>query len=232
MGFGMNYDTQTGDIVPIIKYDARAGRLFRIDRADGVNTPVDITANFKAVLDLENVEAGFMNFDTGGAPDFVLVPLGEQMPQKPSDKHRQGVRLMLKLSKECAAPGVLADGKGDIREIASVAKAALRGFDELHTLYQAGEKQNPGKLPVVTLKTTLPIQSGSGAQKSTNYQPVFQIVQWVPRPQDLIHKPKARSNGEVAAKPATQATPPATGSTQVSAPVARQAEPAAAEDFG
>lgn len=224
MGFGMNYDTQTGDIVPICKYDARAGRFFRIDRADGINTPADITANFVAVIDLENVEAGFMNFDTGGAPDFVLVPLGEQMPQQPSPKHRQGVRLMLKLGRDCG-------GDTPVREIASVAKAALRGFDELHTTYQTGVKQNPGKLPVVKLKTTIPITSGSGAQKSTNYQPVFEIVQWVPRPQDLIHKPKARNNGgQVGTK--QQATPPATGSTQVSAPVARQPEPAGAEDFG
>ena len=86
MAFGFNYESSGGDIIPIVKFDARAGRFFRIDRSDGVNNPVDITSSFKAVMDFENIEVGFINFDTGGASDFVMVPLGTPMPQKPGDK--------------------------------------------------------------------------------------------------------------------------------------------------
>ena len=230
MALGLDYSVGGGDIIPIVKYDAKAGRVFRIDRVDGTNTPVDITRSFKAVVDMENVEVGFINFPIGAAPEFALVPLGTQLPARPSDKHKQGVRLMLKLSKECG---------GDVREMATCAKAAMRGVDELHDAYVGGAKANPGKLPVVTLKDTLPINSGQGAQKSTNYQPVFEIVGWVARPADLIFKPKTKSivkqtNGAITNAASTQRTPPATGSTRVDAPPAAPIPTAdeLANDFG
>ena len=134
MALGLDYSVGGGDIIPIIKYDSKAGRVFRIDRADGTNTPVDITRSFKAVVDMENVEVGFINFPIGAAPEFALVPLGTQLPARPSDKHKQGVRLMLKLSKECG---------GDVREMATCAKAAMRGVDKGYVAYVGGAKANP-----------------------------------------------------------------------------------------
>lgn len=218
MGFGLNYEsTGGGDIVPIIKYDARAGRMFRIDRVNGVNEPEDITKTFKAVVDLENVEVGFMDFPTGSAPIFVLVPLGDPMPSHPGGNAKQGVRIMLKLSKDCG---------GDVRELATSAKAAMRGLDELHTAFVEGQKKHAGKLPVVAMKDTIAISSEGQGKKTTNYQPVFEIVSWVARPADLVHKPKARSTQTAPAS----SGPPATGSTKVEAPAKR--EMADAEDFG
>ena len=43
MPFGLNISG--GDFLPIVKYDARAGRFFRVDRDDetGEREPVDIT---------------------------------------------------------------------------------------------------------------------------------------------------------------------------------------------
>ena len=43
MGLGLKINSGSKDFLPIIKYDSRAGRVFRVDRADGVSTPVDIT---------------------------------------------------------------------------------------------------------------------------------------------------------------------------------------------
>lgn len=224
MGFGLNYDTQSGDIIPIVKYDARAGRMFRVDRKDGTNTPVDITRAFKAVMDLENVEVGFIDFNTGGAPLFVLAPLGSPMPQNPGGGAKQGVRLMMKLGKECG---------GDVRELATCAKAAMRGLDELHSTYEAERGHNAGKLPVVSIKDTIAITSEGQGQKTTNYQPVFEIVGWAPRPADLVFKVKGSGSKPAAANGAQRPAPPATGSTQVSAPAAKQPAMAGAEeDFG
>ncbi|HKD75563.1 MAG TPA: hypothetical protein VKB76_08720, partial [Ktedonobacterales bacterium] len=78
--FGFSTTPSTGgDFLPIIKYDARAGRIFRMDRAEigngFENKAVDITANFKAMFDLESVETGWIDFTPGSAPDFNLVPL-------------------------------------------------------------------------------------------------------------------------------------------------------------
>jgi len=232
MALGFNYSTgggDNGDIVPFVKYDARAGRFFRNDRSEvnGAysNNAVDITSNFKAVMDLENLEVGYLLFAAGAAPQFLLVKLGDPMPHKPADpKWKQGVRVMMKLSADCG---------GDVRETSSNAAAFLKGFDDLHSLYEAGKAANPGKLPIVVLKTTTPITSGSGDKKSTNYQPVFEISGWAPRPKDLVHV--AKGSSQAATTTPTTASPasaPSTGSTQVGAPAAKQLEPAGAEDFG
>ena len=75
--FGFSTEPTSGDFLPIIKYDARAGRFFRIDRGANGNEPVDITDSFAAVFDFENVEVGWMNF-SGPQPDFKLVPMGKR----------------------------------------------------------------------------------------------------------------------------------------------------------
>jgi hypothetical protein len=182
MALGLNYDTSGGgDFLPIVKYDARAGRIFRIDREDRINTPIDITRSFKAVVDLENIEVGWLDFNTGGAPVMALARYGDTFPANPGGQAKQGVRMLMKLGKECGS---------DVREMATSAKAAMRGIDALHTAYQEGEKQNPGKLPVVALKDTIAISSEGSGVKTTNYQPVFEIIGWVARPVDLEYKPR------------------------------------------
>lgn len=227
MALGLNYSSGGGgDIIPFVKYDARAGRFFRRDRSEQggqyVSNDVDVTAAFKAVVDLENVEVGFMKFGNGSAPEFLLVKLGDPMPHKPADPgFKQGARIMMKLHQSCG---------GDVRECASNAAAFLKGVDDLHTAFEAGRAANPGKLPVVILKTTTPITSGSGQKKSTNYQPVFEITGWAPRPVDLVHVAKG-STAQQQTQQQPAASAPATGSTQVSAPAAKQPE-MADEGFG
>lgn len=229
MALGLTYGSGGGDFTAIMKYDARAGRMFRDDRkqdASGawVKDSVDVTSTFKAVFDFENIEVGYINFPQGSAPDFCMVSLGDPMPQRPSPSHNQGVRFMLKLSKDAAGDGVA------IRELAGTSAAFRMGIDALHDAYEAGKSTNLGKLPIVALKTTLPITSGQGAKKSTNYQPVFEIVGWASRPEDLVFVPKART--VQLAPAATTSTAPATGSTVAAPPPQKQAEMAGAEDFG
>jgi hypothetical protein len=62
---------------------------------------------------------------------------------------------------------------GDCRELAGTANVFLSGIDALHDQYLAGMASNPGKLPVVELTDTIARESGQGAKKSTNYQPIF-----------------------------------------------------------
>jgi hypothetical protein len=227
MALGVNYETADGgDIMPIIKYDSRSGRVQRIDRVDGDSNSkiVEITKTFKALFDFENVETGFIEFATGGAPSFSVTRLADGKPAvRPTPAHKAGVRIMVKLHKDCG---------GDVRELASVAKAFLRGIDELHNAYLEGVKlpANAGKLPVVVIKDTIPVTSEGGGQKSTNYSPVFDIVGWAPRPADLVYVPK-----HAASAPAHGARgAPHTGSTQVGAPppAAPPAAAAQANDFG
>lgn len=220
MALGFNFGGGAGsgggnsEIIPILKYDARAGRLSRRDYENGEYVNADVTRSFKAVADLENIEVGWINFNTGSAPDMVLARHGEAHPSQPSSDHKQGVRLLVKLGKECG---------GDIREIAGNAKSMLRGIDELHNDYLKGVIDNPNKLPVIVLKDTVPVTTGEGTKKSTNYVPIFEIVSWVARPADLVYVPKARINA-----PASGGAP-ITGSRQVNAPASAVSSE---DDFG
>lgn len=220
-GFSTVASSAGGDFLPICKYDARAGRMFRMDRendgAGWVNNQVDITKNFKAVMDFENLETGWIDFNTGGAPVFAMVPLGSPLPQQPTPNAKNGVRFMLKLSKDVG-------GDKPIRELASTAKAFLAGIEDVFLAYKADAANNAGKLPVVALDDTMPIKSGQGDKQSTNYQPQFKIVSWVARG-DL--QPQARGMAAIT----TPSAPPATGSTQV-APPAPASAVADDEDFG
>jgi hypothetical protein len=204
MSLGFNFSSDSGEIIPIIKFNAKAGRMVRRDRVNGENDEVDITKIFKAVFDLENIEVGFINFDTGSAPDFAVARIGEGPRQRPSDKHKQGARILVRLAKDCG---------NDVRELASTAKSFLMGLSALHDAYEAGAKANPGKLPVVVLADPKPITTGEGTKRSTNYAPVFEIVSWVARPADLVFT----SKGGAPTAPSRSETPPSTGSTKVSA---------------
>jgi hypothetical protein len=225
--FGFSTEaTGGGDFTPIVKYDARAGRIFRVDRVqttDGFTSePVDITATFKAVFDFENIEVGWIDFPVGSAPSFALVPLGKALPDRPSAKHKNGLRVLIKLGTSCG-------GDKRVREIAGTSKSFLAGIEEVFLAYGKDKAKYPGQLPVLSLVSTTPVTSGNGAQKSTNYRPTFRIDGWAKRPDDLIHisvatpAAGATTNGSGAA--------PFTGAQTVPPPN-RMAQQNLDDDFG
>ncbi len=187
-----------GDFLPIVQYDARSGRIFRTDKDNGITEKVDITRMFKALFDFEQVEVGWIMFAAGTAPDFKMAPYGQQMPPRPPGEYKQGIRMRVKL-----APSI----GGDVRELASTAGAFLRGINIAHDAYLAAASTNPGKLPVLTLEDATPVESGGGTKKSTNYQPVFAIAGWAPRPADMpLTAGGAAANGNGAHAPAPAPT--------------------------
>jgi hypothetical protein len=225
--FGFPTSPSTGgDFTLFVKFDARAGRPYRMDRVNTGNgfesQAVDITADFKAIFDLENVETGWILFIPGSAPDFKLVRVGDEFPDKPSANHKRGIRFMLKLSKDCAGESAA------VREIASTSKAFLTGVEALYLDYLEKKAANPGKLPIVVLEKVEPIKTGSGAKSSTNFQPIFRIVGWAPRG-DLTFVPKATPPAAPEPQTPQGATPPSTGSTRAQAP-SQEEEPD--DDFG
>lgn len=214
--FGFSTEPSSGgDFTPICKYDARAGRVFRVDRVQSTegfsSDPVDITQTFKAVVDFENVETGWMDFPPGSAPSFALIPLsklgnGHTLPDRPSPRHKNGVRFLLKLSKACG-------GDKPVRELAGTSKAFLSGVEEVYGEYLRDKAKYPGMLPAISIASTTPVKSGSGAQVSTNYRPKFRIDGWAKRPEDLVYLRPSVAPVEPLAK-----TPPATGSQTVPPP--------------
>lgn len=228
--FGFSVEPSSGgEFLPILKYDARAGRFFRVDRMDTgtgfVSEAVDITGHFKAVVDFDNVEVGWMLFPVGSAPVMALVPIGEQLPARPGKDFKNGIRFLVKLSKECVGP----DNKS-IREVAGTSRAFLSGVQAAYLEYKADREKNPGKLPVLTLVKTTPVKTGSGERSSTNYQPEFRIAGWVARG-DLKPMPKAMAtatNGSGQTVTQSDAAP-ATGAKPMAPP---KQEASLADDFG
>lgn len=224
MALGFSENTGGGsDRLDYLKYNARAGRLYRVDREnDGsgwVTSETEITNNFTAVADIENIEVGWMHFPTGAAPVFRLSKIGEPKPARPNADFTEGFRLVMKLS------AATAEGKSAIRELTGNAKVIRKGMDELHNEYLEGIKDNPGKLPVVKLEKTIPVVIENKHGKQTNYQPVFKIIKWVPRPEDL--QPVA----SVPASSAPASAPPSTGSKTVAPPAAAKV-PELEDEFG
>lgn len=170
------------DFMPYVKYDGKAGRIFRADKTDDGTNNVDITRTFKAVFDFENVSIGYIQYTTGAAPDFKLVPFGSPMPERPVGKYKPGIRMHVKLAKECG---------GDVREISSSASVFLAGINAVHDEYLKAAPANPGKLPVIVLHDTIPVTTKVKGQVATNYQPVFTIAGWAPRPADMTATAKA-----------------------------------------
>jgi hypothetical protein len=229
-----------GDFLPIVKYDARAGLWFRIDRADSgqgfMPEPVDVTRNFRAIFDLENLETGWIAFPSGSAPLSALIGMKALLakeaafPASPGETYKHGVRFMLKLAKDIG-------GDKPVREVMGTSKAFLNGIEALFKDYLKDAPANAGKLPVVVMDGIAMIKTGSGNRVSSNYRPNLRIASWVPRG-DLEWKPRANiTTAAATAAPASAgngaapAGPPATGSTRAQAP-APAAQNSDLSDFG
>jgi hypothetical protein len=221
MAFGGFFDGvgESGSYLPIVKYDSRSGRISRRDRENGENNDVDITRSFKAIFDFENVEIGWINFNTGGAPEFRVARYadGVNIDKPASEGFKRGVRFVVKLSKDCG---------GDVREFASNAAAFLDGAKSLMEAYEAGVKNNAGKLPVVELKDTVAKTTTGGAMKTTNYAPVWEITGWVKRPDDFVYTPRSAPSSASPSSNGSGGSIASTGSTKVAPP------PADEDDFG
>lgn len=189
-----------GNRTPIVKYDARAGRWFRVDGKEAT----DITQSFSAVFDLATIEIGWAKFSAGQAPDTSFARVPQAMPSQPSADHRRAVRLHLKLAKSLG---------GDVRELMTQAAIVMQAIDQLHDAYVAAPESAQGKLPVVACPGTEAVATSTGAGKSTNYKPLLQIVSWVSRPADLLITDAPTPRGDA------RATPPATGSEIMPPPV-------------
>jgi len=202
MALGLNTGSGGGDFLPICIYDARAGRMFKVERTQGMggweSNRVDISSPPPAfAVDIGSIEVGWIMFGVAG-PDFQLVPLGHPLPAQPSKEHKQGFRVKLS--------GRVIDG---IREFSHTAKCVLGAMDELHTRFEAAPEAAQGKIPVVRLAGTTPIVTKGPQGNTTAYAPVLEIVAWTDRAPEMGERtvPAPGSNA-TPARPATAHVPP------------------------
>jgi len=213
-----------GEIQPYINYDAKAGRMFRVDRSqqgDGTwaTDKIEITNTVQMVMDLANIRVGWINYTTQG-PVRKLVVLGQEpIPARPDDKNaegkpafKQGFEINLLLDK--------ASGGGVPRVFGSAAGCVIEAMDALHDAFSSAPESKAGKLPIVKIASVQPVKAG----QSTNYKPAFAIVSWIDRPPTLA--------GGAVASVSAPATAPSTGSTVVPPPAPQPTALAGASDFG
>lgn len=175
----MALNLNSGDFKPFVKYNAKAGRWsIRKDKADvEVQNPV-------FVADFEGIRTGYFYFRDGAAPEKILDPSLTQMAPKPDKTYidtKDGNKV-----KPCFIRGFELNlyspsNFGGLVEFSATAGVTCQAINELHSLYEAGLKENPGKLPVVEVKGSEAIKGDYG----TNYKPLFVIQKWIDRPNDM-----------------------------------------------
>jgi len=180
-------DGDGGARLPVLSYNAKAGRLFTLDReqnSEGLweTSKVDVTMAQPAfAVDLGCLEIGWIYFHKAAAPSFVVTPYGQPMPAKPPSpggvddngkptQYKQGFRLK-----------VVGKDIGGVRELSGNSGAVIEGLNQLHTDYEAAPEAAAGMIPLVKMTMAVPIKSG----KSENFMPVFTVQKWVARPDIL-----------------------------------------------
>jgi hypothetical protein len=208
--------TGGGDRLPILKFDARAGRLFTIDRSqatDGtwVTHQTDITMSQPPFcVDFGSLEVGWAHFAPGGAPLWAVAFYGQPQVPRPASPGNDEQNKPLQF-KQAFRVKVAGQGIGGARELGGNSAALINGMNDLHTRYEAAPEAGTGQIPVVRMSSTMAVKAG----QSTNYMPVFEIVGWTERPKLLGER--------MVPVPGRQVTAPAATSVPVPPPAPRPA---------
>jgi hypothetical protein len=182
MAFGLNTPT-VADFREIIKYDAHAGRLIRVDynAETREKTLVDITnPPPRFAIDFGRLEVGYGHFSATG-PEFRLVPEGRPLPSQPTDKDDQG---RLKFRQAVRVP-VIGRVLGGHREWSSGANCVLEAIEQLYNEFRQRPEAHAGQIPIIELRSTIPITMGRGARQRTIYAPNLVIAGWTDRIKDM-----------------------------------------------
>jgi len=204
MALGFSTESRgSGDILPIVKFDAKGGDWIAQDRVQGADgtwgkQENELATPFKFVADMAAMQVGYLSF-ASGAPDFHMVNIGEPMPAKPSDEHKQAVRFR-----------VLIQGEAGPREFSHSAKTVLRVIDALHDEFEAERHANAGKVPVIEAGTpeTVKVQSPQGELRFK--APKLTIVGWTDRPAAIDGAAQNEPAPEMVAPPVASVSPAAT----------------------
>jgi hypothetical protein len=180
--FGLSVP-QAGDFADICKYDARAGRLFKVvyDRDTRAKTNVDVTLPPpRFAVDFGSIQIGYIRYSLTG-PDYRTVPEGQPIPKQPDDRDEKG-GLAYRAGFKLKLYGKILDG---LREWSSTAGCVLESVDDLYHKFKAAPEAATGQIPIVELARTIPMTIGKGTRQTTVYTPCFAIIGWTDRTSDM-----------------------------------------------
>ncbi len=188
MALGLTKSGSGGDFTPVFKFNAVSGdaQIASSVQNNGEWEKIekDIAFPAKFIFDFAEIEVGWMQFSSSG-PSFLMVKLGERIPARPDENHKQGFRIKL-YSKEYGLC-VFSNSSKTIGEV----------MDVLHDQYLNNEKQNHGKVPVVEIKGTEKVAIKTKEGSKTYKRPIWSIVSWVAKPEGMtakvVEEPKAEA---------------------------------------
>lgn len=191
MSLGLNTETKNnGDILSIIKFDAKAGEFLvenRSPNGDGTwsRDYDELKLPIKLVMDLGDIDVGWLSF-ASGAPDFQMVKVGDKVPAQPSPEHKQAFRVRV-FNKSLG-----------LREFSHSAKTVMRAMDDLHNQFEAERGANTGKMPVVEIPecTTVRVQTPQGELRFK--APAWKIVSWIDAPDVFTAKKEVAAEAPAA----------------------------------
>ena len=178
--------TQT-EFLPTVRFNAREGIFSRADRVmdsagNYSNELTDITAALAeqgVLIDVANIEIGWIKFE--GGVDITTQHHSLGLPgSRPSDWHKEGVKLELWL------PQDIAEG-APLREWTHTSKAVINSVNDLHTAWEAAvaaDNIDDSQVPHVTVSIEA-VKTKHGTFK----KPVLTLKQFVARPIDWTIKP-------------------------------------------
>lgn len=197
----MSNTSSGGEFTVYVKYNAKAGRFYtKKDEPDAEEFEV---TNMTAIFDMDNIQTGWFLFAPGVAPVKHMDPSLTEPAPSPGEGFKRGFQLNLFSEKNLLG----------LREFCSTAGAVIDAMNALHDAWLSEKDANPGKLPVVKCSGVEPVTNKHG----TNYKPVFQIVSWADRPNELT-------------APAASASAPAPAATPTAAPAAHTPPPTKAPE--
>jgi len=203
------YHSGGGDFSPRIEYNAKAGRMHVVNRREGAdgafaNDKIDVTMSRPMfAIDIGSIEIGWIAFPAGAAPDAVLVPFGNEMPARPSSKHKAGFQVKVWNGTE-----------PESREFKSTAGVVVDAIEALWDTLTATGEAVQGMIPVVQLVNVQPV----AASRGTNYAPVFDLVTWIDRDERVFGPRTVAPPGTEAPAPIAAATVPPVQATLAAPP--------------
>lgn len=170
----LNLSVSEGDFTPYLKYNAKAGRFYA--KPENGDSEIEIL-NPSIAIDMANIRTGWLYYAEGSGPEKVWDPSPDTAAPKPPGpkKFKRGFEVLVIGNAEIPGTGQ----RLGLREFSSTAGNVITSILRMHAEYEAGMAANVGKVPVYACKGVKPINGAYG----TNYEPLFQLVQWVGRSQ-------------------------------------------------
>jgi hypothetical protein len=173
----------TGETANYLRFNAKSKEWKWRDE----NGEITLTGQIRFIMDLANVQTGWIKLMEGSPPDRVPDPSRIQRARRPSEAHRRGF-----ISRVASRTSFAGTG-----EFCSAAVGTCGAVRELYAQFRAQAADHPGEVPVIGIAGYSAFKGRFG----TNFSPEFVITGWVARPDDLPDEPvlpvEPKGNGPV-----------------------------------